>query len=66
MSTETHTIDDSNNFAKGINQSLLANINHALRTPLNGMIGMMALLENQGLQTHNPNIRVSFMIQHKT
>tara|TARA_B100001989_G_scaffold235292_1_gene196407 strand:- start:2381 stop:3946 length:1566 start_codon:yes stop_codon:yes gene_type:complete len=36
-------------FAQGINESLTANINHALRTPLNGVVGMMDLLTKTGL-----------------
>lgn len=39
-------IDD---FANEISDSFLANINHALRTPLNGMVGMMDLLTKTGL-----------------
>lgn len=36
-------------FATDINESFLANINHAMRTPLNGLVGMIELMSKTGL-----------------
>lgn len=36
-------------FASDINESFLANINHAMRTPLNGLVGMIELMSKTGL-----------------
>lgn len=45
----TSTSQKRTNFATGINESLIANINHTLRTSLNGALGMMGLLAKTGL-----------------
>ncbi len=49
MTKKTPDNPAEQNIAQHINESLIANINHALRTPLNGVVGMMALLSKTGL-----------------
>lgn len=51
-------------FAEDIKNSLLANINHALRTPLNGMVGMMELLSKTGL--NETQLRYAHVMREST
>lgn len=49
MAENKDKTDQSADFAADINDSLIANINHALRTPLGGVVGIMDLLSKTRL-----------------
>ena len=55
---------DSNVIANEISASLVANINHSLRTPLNGIVGVMDLLSKTGLDENQ--LKYSRIIREAT
>lgn len=64
MSMDKKTTVSADSIVKDIHESLLSNINHALRTPLNGLVGMSDLLAKSGL--NNDQLKYTDIIREST